>query len=147
MTSILVAGVDSTVWTQSCPLSVLCSLGGRIYPRISYVWWIYSSFFIFLVWALLPALTKTGVEYFTNDPWSPNIFITYSYVIYSKRNSLINPFIISIWLSISYTSPPIKIIPLNSVYFHWDSESSLLSFELAPRIHPPQSISCAQTVH
>jgi len=75
----LVAGVDRTVWTQSCPLSVLCYFGGRIWPRISSVWWGSSyPFFVFLFpVVLIDALTNTGVEYFTNEPCYPNIEYVY----------------------------------------------------------------------
>ena len=37
ITYILVSGVDNTVWTHNCPLSVRCYFGGKIYPNISYV--------------------------------------------------------------------------------------------------------------
>lgn len=86
ITSIFVAGVDSTVCTQSCPLSVRCSLGGRISPRMSSVWCAYYYFFDFLVWMVLPALTRTGVEYFTNELWSPSISYIIIVLIQIRRN-------------------------------------------------------------
>ena len=70
ITYIFVAGVESTVCTQNCPLSVLCSLGGRITPRMSSVWWTSSSRLALRLLVLPAPLTSTGVEYLTNDPCS-----------------------------------------------------------------------------
>lgn len=68
ITSIFVAGVDRTVCTQSCPLSVRCYLGGRIYPKISSVWCGYYYLFLFFLLVVLALeLTRTGVEYLTRD--------------------------------------------------------------------------------
>ena len=79
MTSILVAGVDRTVCTHNWPLSVRCSLGGRICPRMSYVWCCSSSFLDFAFWAVLAEpLTRTGVEYLTKELCYPSI-VFFSY--------------------------------------------------------------------
>jgi len=90
MTYILVAGVDKTVWTQSCPLSVLCYFGGNIYPRISSVWWSSYYLWFFLECPGFPEeLTSTGVEYLTNEPCYPIIlynFLTYLYVKLKLNN-------------------------------------------------------------
>lgn len=92
MTSILVAGVDSTVCTHSCPLSVRCYLGGKISPRMSSVWCAYYYFFVFFACTALPALTSTGVEYLTNEPWSPNI----SYIIVANSKMIVRNYVYNI---------------------------------------------------
>jgi hypothetical protein len=74
-----VAGVERTVCIHSCPLSFMNYLGGRIYPRISSILYVYSvkSYYLgnFYPTTFLPAiLTKTGVENFTRDAVCGNIF-------------------------------------------------------------------------